>query len=105
MMSGRQAAAQLSNTSCCIVGNSLKALLVQFQLAGVLPLRRNPRQYFHIFDNVEVQQPDGRFARFELVSCKCVDTYVRVKQNQNQICWKWRKVGLRCWDSNLFCIL
>ncbi|KAK9800739.1 hypothetical protein WJX73_003088 [Symbiochloris irregularis] len=53
---------------------------------------RNPRQYFHIFDNVEVQQADGQYARFELVSCKCVDTYVRVKQNQNQVCWKWRKV-------------
>lgn len=53
---------------------------------------RNPREYFAIFDSVEIQQPDGQYARFELVSCKCVDTYVRVKQNQNQICWKWRKV-------------
>jgi SAM-dependent methyltransferase len=24
--------------------------------------------------------------------CKCVDTYVTVKRNQNQICWRWRKV-------------
>lgn len=37
-------------------------------------------------------QEDGRFAHFELVYCKCVDTYVRVKQNQNQVCWKWVKV-------------
>ena len=40
----------------------------------------------------QVTQPRGRFAHFELVSCKCVDTYVRVKKNQNQICWKLRKV-------------
>jgi phosphoethanolamine N-methyltransferase len=31
-------------------------------------------------------------AHFELVLCKSVDTYVRVKQNQNQVVWKWRKV-------------
>ena len=40
----------------------------------------------------QVPQPCGRFAHFELVSCKCVDTYVRVKKNQNQVCWKLRKV-------------
>ncbi|GAB4815755.1 hypothetical protein N2152v2_002801, partial [Parachlorella kessleri] len=53
---------------------------------------RNPREYFRIFDDVEIQQEDGRFAHFELVYCKCVDTYVRVKQNQNQVCWKFCKV-------------
>ena len=37
-------------------------------------------------------QPDGRIAHFELVLCKSVDTYVRVKQNQNQVVWKWKKV-------------
>lgn len=54
---------------------------------------RNPREYFRIFDECEVVQPDGRVAVFDLVCCKSVDTYVRVKQNQNQVCWKWRKVG------------
>ncbi len=39
-----------------------------------------------------MEEEGGRFAHFELVSCKCVDTYVRVKKNQNQICWKWTKV-------------
>ena len=53
---------------------------------------RNPRNYFAIWEATEIEQPDGRFARYELVSCKCVDTYVRLKGNQNQICWKWRKV-------------
>lgn len=52
---------------------------------------RNPREYFKIFDNVTVQEPDGRIAHLELVCCKSVDTYVRVKQNQNQVCWKWQK--------------
>ena len=45
---------------------------------------RNPREYFAIFDAAMCVQPDGSRARFELVSCKCVDTYVRVKHNQNQ---------------------
>ena len=54
---------------------------------------RNPRKYFAVWEATEIEQPDGRFASYELVSCKCVDTYVRLKGNQNQICWKWRKVG------------
>ena len=45
---------------------------------------RNPREYFAIFDAATCAEPDGSRARFELVSCKCVDTYVRVKHNQNQ---------------------
>lgn len=53
---------------------------------------RNPREYFAIFDSVQQTLPDGRVAHLELVCCKSVDTYVRVKQNQNQVCWKWRKV-------------
>ncbi|KAL4421015.1 hypothetical protein ABPG77_008852 [Micractinium sp. CCAP 211/92] len=53
---------------------------------------RNPREYFKIFDSVQQILPDGRVAHFELVLCKSVDTYVRVKQNQNQVVWKWKKV-------------
>jgi phosphoethanolamine N-methyltransferase len=53
---------------------------------------RNPREYFAIFDGVSIPQPDGRVAHLELVCCKCIDTYILVKQNQNQVCWKWRKV-------------
>jgi len=63
---------------------------------------RNPREYFAIFDGTENEEADGRFSHFELVSCKCVDTYVRVKQNQNQICWKWRKVVTDKSHSNDF---
>lgn len=54
---------------------------------------RNPRQYFHIFDNAKILKPTGGYDHFELVVCKSVDTYVKVKQNQNQVCWKWRKVS------------
>lgn len=54
---------------------------------------RSPRDYFAIFDAArETERPDGHAARYELVRCKCVDTYVRVKRNQNQVCWKWTKV-------------
>lgn len=54
---------------------------------------RNPREYFSIFDNVRQPVNDGQVAYLELVCCKNVDTYVKVKQNQNQVCWKWRKVA------------
>ena len=50
-----------------------------------------PQNFAHTHTQVEVG--GGKFAHYELVSCKCVDTYVRVKQNQNQICWKWKKVS------------
>lgn len=53
---------------------------------------RNPRQYFRIVDECEVVRDDGSLTHFELDLCKCVDTYVAVKKNQNQICWRWRKV-------------
>ncbi|CAK0779821.1 hypothetical protein CVIRNUC_004862 [Coccomyxa viridis] len=53
---------------------------------------RNPRQYFKIFDDIEMREKDGRYAHYELLSCKPVDAYCRIKKNQNQICWKWRKV-------------
>ena len=46
--------------------------------------RRNPREYFAIFDGAEAREADGRWARWELLSCKCVDAYVRLKKNQNQ---------------------
>ena len=61
---------------------------------------RNPRAYFKIFDGVTLPQADGRVAHLELVCCKSVDTYVRVKQNQNQVCWKWRKVTSAAAASN-----
>lgn len=53
---------------------------------------RDPRAYFALFDGVEIAEPGGGYAHFELVACRCVDTYVRLKANQNQLCWKWKKV-------------
>jgi len=61
---------------------------------------RNPREYFRIFDNAKILRSDGGYDHFELVVCKSVDTYVRVKQNQNQVCWKWRKVSAPSASSN-----
>ncbi|KAK9831800.1 hypothetical protein WJX74_009654 [Apatococcus lobatus] len=66
---------------------------------------RNPRQYFAVYDGLEHTEPDGRQSHFELVSCRCVDTYVQLKGNQNQVCWKWKKVvtaGQRQQDFRLF---
>lgn len=56
---------------------------------------RSPKDYFAVVDSLENKEADGRYSHFELISCKCVDTYVRVKKNQSQICWKWKKVSNR----------
>lgn len=57
---------------------------------------RNPREYFRVFDSTEHINSAGRCEHFELISCKCIDTYVRLKKNQNQVCWKWRKIEVAC---------
>lgn len=36
---------------------------------------------------------------FDLLFSKCVDAYVELKHNQNQICWKWCKVEVAEHDS------
>ena len=54
---------------------------------------RNPRHYFEVFDNTKIERPDGGHDYFELIVCKSIDTYAKVKQNQNQVCWKWRKTS------------
>jgi len=46
---------------------------------------RNPREYFRIFDSIEMQEKDGSYSHFELLSCKPVDAYCRIKKNQNQV--------------------
>jgi phosphoethanolamine N-methyltransferase len=46
-----------------------------------------------MFDGAEVVAADrASSSHLQLVCCKCVDTYVTVKKNQNQICWKFQKV-------------
>jgi hypothetical protein len=39
-----------------------------------------------------VKQADGSVARYHLQLQKAVDTYIKVKQNSNQICWRYVKV-------------
>jgi 2-polyprenyl-3-methyl-5-hydroxy-6-metoxy-1,4-benzoquinol methylase len=53
---------------------------------------RDPRSYFDMFDGARAVVAGGRHARWELVGCRCVEAYVKLKANQNQLCWKWRKV-------------
>jgi len=53
---------------------------------------RDPKQYAAMFEKAEMAAADGcSVERFELVSCSTVNTYVTVKQNHNQICWKYTK--------------
>jgi hypothetical protein len=48
-----------------------------------------------MFEKAEMAAADGcSVERFELVSCSTVNTYVTVKHNHNQICWKYTKVRL-----------
>ena len=69
------------------------AQVEQHASACCVSFGRSPKEYFAVVDALEHKEADGRYSHFELISCKCVDTYVRVKKNQSQICWKWRKVG------------
>ena len=68
-----------------------------FRQSGDAPRRanpthyRDPRDYFAFFDGASATMADGAHAYFELESCRCVSAYVKLKQNQNQLCWRWRK--------------
>ncbi|GAQ87277.1 Phosphoethanolamine N-Methyltransferase [Klebsormidium nitens] len=53
---------------------------------------RDPSFYNQIFAELRVAEADGSFSELQLVDCKCVDTYVTYKKNQNQVCWLWQKV-------------
>jgi phosphoethanolamine N-methyltransferase len=53
---------------------------------------RDPSFYNQIFAGLHCQEADGSFWELQLVDCKCVDTYVTYKKNQNQVCWLWQKV-------------
>jgi phosphoethanolamine N-methyltransferase len=66
---------------------------------------RNPREYFKIFDNTFETLEDGRVAHLELMLCKSVDTYVRVKQNQNQVRQKFVFVVLHVYTLDHWMLL
>eukprot|EP00244_Chara_vulgaris_P000034 TRINITY_DN1003_c0_g1_i4.p1 TRINITY_DN1003_c0_g1~~TRINITY_DN1003_c0_g1_i4.p1 ORF type:complete len:530 (-),score=125.00 TRINITY_DN1003_c0_g1_i4:1398-2912(-) len=53
---------------------------------------RDPSFYARLFDNLRIKESDGSISKFHLISCKCVATYVRMKRNQNQVCWLWEKI-------------
>mmetsp|Transcript_33320 Transcript_33320/g.60218 ORF Transcript_33320/g.60218 Transcript_33320/m.60218 type:complete len:262 (-) Transcript_33320:993-1778(-) len=53
---------------------------------------RDPVVYSRLFQEAVETAADGLTYRFELKFSKSVDTYVQVKNNQNQICWRWVKV-------------
>lgn len=66
---------------------------------------RDPQQYTSWFESVSCSTPmsdqeddasDGSVTRyrFQLEVSQPVATYIKVKGNQNQICWRWRKVAV-----------
>mmetsp|Transcript_16946 Transcript_16946/g.42532 ORF Transcript_16946/g.42532 Transcript_16946/m.42532 type:complete len:492 (-) Transcript_16946:154-1629(-) len=69
-----------------------------FQQSGDRKRKKNPTQYrkpqdyFALFDGAEATMADGRIACFKLEFCKSLDSYVELKHNQNQLCWKLTKV-------------
>lgn len=53
---------------------------------------REPFFYTQAFKNLQVPDENGKFWQLELEKFCCVNTYVRIKQSQNQVCWLWKKV-------------
>uniref|UniRef100_A0A6U9RMU1 phosphoethanolamine N-methyltransferase n=1 Tax=Picocystis salinarum TaxID=88271 RepID=A0A6U9RMU1_9CHLO len=51
---------------------------------------RNPREYIQIFEDAQARATDGKLSQYRLESVHCVDTYVKYKKNQNQLCFSWR---------------
>lgn len=50
---------------------------------------RTPAQYNHLLTSVTSQSGDNGF---EIVMSKSVQTYIKIKKNQNQVCWLLLKV-------------
>lgn len=55
---------------------------------------RNQAQYSHLMTSVQAEDPEQaeKFG-FDIVLTKKVQTYVKMKNNQNQICWLLQKVS------------
>lgn len=71
----------------------------QTALCNIATACRNPREYFRMYDSAAAVEADGRHSHFELCFCKCIDTYVRVKRNQNQIWWVQPMLRARGWQA------
>ncbi|CAJ0934062.1 unnamed protein product [Ranitomeya imitator] len=50
---------------------------------------RTPAQYNHLLTSVTSKSGDNGF---EIVMSKSVQTYIKIKKNQNQVCWMLQKV-------------
>jgi len=56
---------------------------------------RHPSFYTKLFSTISCQEADGTAWGFELVYCKNLETYVKLKGNKGQICWLWKKVEVK----------
>lgn len=55
---------------------------------------RNPRDYNAIFQGTgnSVNQNEGALSDgFELIMCRSIQSYIKLKNNPNQYCWLWQK--------------
>ncbi|WMV35240.1 hypothetical protein MTR67_028625 [Solanum verrucosum] len=53
---------------------------------------REPRFYTKVFQECNLKDDAGKSYELSLIGYKCIETYVRNKKNQNEICWIWQKV-------------
>eukprot|EP00193_Tetraselmis_chui_P011354 CAMPEP_0177775812 /NCGR_PEP_ID=MMETSP0491_2-20121128/14337_1 /TAXON_ID=63592 /ORGANISM="Tetraselmis chuii, Strain PLY429" /LENGTH=522 /DNA_ID=CAMNT_0019294477 /DNA_START=141 /DNA_END=1710 /DNA_ORIENTATION=- len=53
---------------------------------------RKPQEYFALFDAAEATLSDGKIGSFKFEFCRSIDSYVKLKHNQYQLCWKLTKV-------------
>ncbi|PUZ55228.1 hypothetical protein GQ55_5G195300 [Panicum hallii var. hallii] len=54
---------------------------------------REPRFYTKVFKECQAFNQDGTSFKLSLVTFKCIEAYVDIKKDQNQICWLWKKVN------------
>lgn len=53
---------------------------------------RSPADYFRMLEEVSTEVSPGRWACYEMDFCRSVESYVKVKGNQNQLAFRMRKV-------------
>ncbi|RHY81399.1 hypothetical protein DYB37_003339 [Aphanomyces astaci] len=69
-----------------------------FRQSGDVKRTSNPTQYRHpsfymdAFSSVVIDEGNGKISQFELISQSSVNVYRRVKKNNGQICFRFRKV-------------
>ncbi|TVU35437.1 hypothetical protein EJB05_17326 [Eragrostis curvula] len=54
---------------------------------------REPRFYTKVFKECQDLNQDGTSFKLSLSTFKCIEAYVKIKKDQNQICWLWQKVN------------